>query len=291
MKLCRFGRPGREKPGIWLGDEIYDLSTHFPDWSPASLGDGRLFDRLAQLPLAQLDSFPADSVRLGCPVAGVGKLVCLGYNSRRHAEQFGLTIVEATHKPHVFLKATSALCGAGDPIIYTRLTGKLDWEGELAVIIGRRGKYIDPAESAGHIFGYACFNDLSDRYWQFEAGDGQYARGKSFDSFAPLGPVIVTADEIDDPGRLSVRLWVNGQLRQAFSTADYIYSPFRAVSFLSQFFTLEPGDVIAMGSPPGNAAAWGNAWLRPGDIVELTIDGLGRQRQLVVHEDERGAGA
>lgn len=222
--------------------------------------------------------------RFGAPVAVTGKLICIGYNSRLHAKQMGEQLTEKS-EPVMFLKANSSICGPNDPVLHNRYTKKIDWEGELTVVIGKKGKYI-PAEKAGdYILGYMCGQDLSERYWQFETNDKQYAKGKSFDNFAPLGPFLVTSDEIVDPTFLHAVLTVNGVTRQDFNTSDYIHSPADIVSYLSKFFTFYPADVIMLGSPPGNAKSWGeDFWLKPGDRVEFEIEGLGKQSQDVIEE-------
>ena len=186
----------------------------------------------------------------------------------------------------VFMKPTSAVCGAYDPILYTRHTKKLDWEAELGVIIGKKGKYITKDQAKNYIFGYACINDLSDRYLQLETEDKQYTKGKGFDNAAPIGPYLVTRDEIQDSSNLQIKLWVNGEIRQDFNTSDYIHNDEEVVSYLSQYFTLYPGDIISMGSAPGNARSWGeNMFLKPNDKVLLSIIGLGQQEKVVIVED------
>ena len=172
-----------------------------------------------------------------------------------------------------------------DPILHTRMTQKLDWEAELAIVIGKQGKYIEPHQARDFILGYTCMNDLSERFLQFEVGDSQFTKGKCFDNAAPLGPYMVTKDEIADPNQLEVNLWVNHQLRQAFNTRDYIHDDVSIVSYVSQYLTLYPGDIISMGSAPGNAKFWGpEHFLKPGDEVVFSIAHLGTQSQTVIIE-------
>jgi 2-keto-4-pentenoate hydratase/2-oxohepta-3-ene-1,7-dioic acid hydratase in catechol pathway len=260
-----------------------DISSVIEDLNPRCLSR---VDIVAKLKSADTKAFPvvASAARLGPCVDPVGKIICIGYNSRLHAEEMASKPATGGEMP-VFFKPSSAACGANDPIIYSRFAGKLDWEAELGVVIGKKGKYIGKSAALAHILGYTCFNDVSDRYWQFEKDDKQYTKGKGFDSFAPIGPYLVTKDEVADAGDLDVKLWVNGQLRQDFNTSDYINSAEDVVSYLSRFFTLYPGDVIAMGSAPGNARSWGeDKFLKPGDRVRLEIESLGVQEQTVTKE-------
>ncbi|MFA5064301.1 MAG: fumarylacetoacetate hydrolase family protein [Dehalococcoidia bacterium] len=262
---------------------LRDLSGILSDWDRSTLGDAVLLERVSRMDPRKLPQVP-DCERLGSPVSVTGKVICIGWNSRLHAMQMGHKITEES-EPVVFLKANSSVCGPNDPILYNRYTKKLDWEGELTVVIGKKGKYLSAEQAASHIFGYMCGQDLSERYWQFETDDKQYTKGKSFDNFAPLGPFLVTSDEVDQPCHLHAVLTVNGAVRQDFNTSDYIHSPAGIISYLSKFFTLYPGDVILLGSPPGNAKSWGDDfWLKPGDKVEFEISGLGKQCQEVIRE-------
>ena len=284
MKLVRYGNPGEEKPGLIDSmQNIRDLSNYLPDFTPQHLGNIELINRLKalnpeHLPLAN------KRARIGPCVGLPGKIVCIGFNSKLHAQEMGAVPISGSDML-VFLKPNSALCGPYDPILYTRMTKKLDWEAELGVIIGKRGKYIPKAEAKHHILGYTCINDLSDRHLQLETQDKQFTKGKGFDSAAPIGPYLVTKDELPNSSNLQVKLWVNDIIRQDFNTADYIHNDVEIVSYLSQYFTLYPGDIISMGSAPGSARSWGkDLFLKPNDKVLLSITGLGQQEKIVVHE-------
>lgn len=284
MKFVRFGNLGHEKPGF-IDPEggIRDISAYVMDINAASLSDPFVLQQFetfdwAALPLVE------PKTRLGVCVNGIGKIVCIGFNSQQHAAEIGIKRLPNA-EPIIFLKPSSSLAGAHDPIMYTRNTKKLDWEAELAVVIGKQGKYIAMEHASEHIFGYACFNDLSERYLQFETGDTQFTKGKCFDGAATLGPYLVSKSDVPDARKLQIQLWVNHQLRQNFPAKDYIYSVEEIIVYLSQYFTLYPGDVISMGSAPGSACAWGeNCFLQPGDEVKLEISGLGIQCQKVVSE-------
>jgi 2-keto-4-pentenoate hydratase/2-oxohepta-3-ene-1,7-dioic acid hydratase in catechol pathway len=284
MKLLRYGFAGEEKPGILDNHgNIYDLSNFISDFSPQHLRKLDLIHHLSALKIEQLPLVNKNT-RIGACIGTPGKVICVGYNSRLHTQQMGVSPL--TEKEMVvFLKPTSAVCGPNDPILFTRITKKLDWEAELGIVIGKKGKYISKDRAREHILGYTCINDLSERYLQLEIGDSQYTKGKGFDNAAPIGPYLVTKDEIPDPGDLQIQLWVNGDLRQDFNTGDYIHNDEEVVSYLSQYFTLYPGDVISMGSAPGNAKSWGeDKFLKPNDKVKLAIVGLGQQEQIVVEE-------
>ncbi len=284
MKLLRYGNKGEEKPGVL--DEhgnIRDLFHYLTDIDPKSLADPSLLMQLNALDHHHLPLVSPD-VRIGPCVGAPGKLICVGFNSALHTEQMGIKPI-ARKDMVVFLKASSSICGPFDPILYTRHMKKLDWEAELGVVIGRQGKYIKQEDARGHIFGYTCINDLSERFLQLETEDTQFTKGKCFDNAAPMGPYLVTKDEIQDASNLDVKLWVNGMLRQDFHTSDYLHNAEAVVSYLSQYFTLYPGDVISMGSAPGNAISWGDdQFLMPNDNVVLLISGLGEQRQTVIVE-------
>jgi 2-keto-4-pentenoate hydratase/2-oxohepta-3-ene-1,7-dioic acid hydratase in catechol pathway len=283
MKLVRHGHSGMEKPGVI--DErgrVRDISDHIVDIDVKTLADKDLLNKLRALDLHRLP-LVEETVRLGACIVPSGKLVCVGYNSRLHAEEMGNT-QDYKQDMVVFLKPNSAICGPCDPILHAPHTKKLDWEAELGIVIGKKGKYISPSDAKDYIFGYMCINDLSERYLQLETLDKQFTKGKGFDNAAPIGPYLVTRDEIPDSSNLHVQLWVNGHLRQDFNTRDYIHNDEEVISYLSQYFTLYPGDIISMGSAPGSAKHWGDSYLKPGDKVILSITGLGRQEQLVIIE-------
>lgn len=284
MKLVRYGNVGEEKPGM-VDDKGYirDLSLHIGDFTPHVLSHLDALNHLKTLHPEQLPLVNAGT-RLGACVSMPGKVICVGYNSRLHNQEMGVSAMPKGEML-VFLKPTSAVCGPTDPILYTRHTKKLDWEAELGVVIGKKGKYISKEKAHEYILGYTCINDLSERYLQLETGDSQYTKGKGFDNAAPIGPYLVTRDDIPNAHNLHIKLWVNGVLRQDFHTSDYIHNDEEVVSYLSQYFTLYPGDIISMGSAPGNAKSWGeNMFLKPNDKVVFSIDGLGSQEKIVIIE-------
>jgi 2-keto-4-pentenoate hydratase/2-oxohepta-3-ene-1,7-dioic acid hydratase in catechol pathway len=280
MKLLRWGEAGAERPGMLDAHGVArDLTGLVPDIGGAVLSDAGL-NMLRALDATQLPAVPAGA-RIGPCVAGTGKFICIGLNYADHAAESGLTVPP---EPVVFMKATSAICGPNDPIVIPRGSEKTDWEVELAVIIGTRGKYIAVEDALNHIAGYAVTNDVSERAFQIERS-GQWTKGKSCDSFGQIGPWLVTRDEVADPQDLPMWLTVNGQTMQDGSTKTMVYGVAFLVSYLSQFFTLHPGDVISTGTPPG--VGMGKKpphYLRAGDVVELGITGLGTQRQNVVAE-------
>jgi len=274
MKFVRYGERGAEKPGLIDAEgTLRDLSAQVPDIAGATLS--RL-DRLAALDPASLPAV-AGAPRLGAPVGAIGKFICIGLNYSDHAAEAGM---ELPPEPIIFAKYTSAVCGATDPLIIPRGSEKTDWEVELAVVIGKRGKYIDEARALSHVAGYCAANDVSERSFQIERS-GQWSKGKSCDNFGPLGPWLVTPDEVGDPNALEMWLDVNGVCMQAGSTATMVYKVPFLIAYLSQFFTLEPGDVISTGTPPGVGMGMKPPrYLRPGDVVTLGVEKLGEQRQV-----------
>ncbi|QDG74829.1 fumarylacetoacetate hydrolase family protein [Labrenzia sp. PHM005] len=278
MKLLRHGAPGAEKPGLLDGDgKIRDLTGIVPDISGAVLSDVGL-SALHGIDTQNLPEV-TPGTRLGPAVAGTGKFICIGLNYADHAEEAGM---EVPPEPIIFMKATSAICGPNDPTLLPRGSEKTDWEVELAVIIGKTAKYVTEDDALAHIAGYAVANDVSERAYQAERA-GQWTKGKSCDSFGPLGPWLVTRDEVADPQDLKLWLSVNGEKVQDGSTRTMVYSVKHLISYLSQFMTLHPGDVISTGTPPGVGMGMKPPrYLKAGDVVELGIEGLGSQRQEVI---------
>ena len=278
MKLLRYGPAGQERPGL-LDDQgrLRDLSGQIPDLQ----GDVLSPERLRQLASLPAESLPLvqGSPRLGVPVAGIGKILGIGLNYRKHAEEIG---ANPGAEPLVFAKSVTALNGPNDPVMIPRTSVKTDWEVELAVIIGAKAQYVDETHAFDYVAGYAIINDVSERSFQKERG-GEFIKGKSADTFAPLGPWLVTKDEIADPQNLNLWLEVNGQQRQNANTSDMIFPVAFLVSHLSQFMTLLPGDVICTGTPSGvGAGCKPPQFLKAGDVMELGVEGLGRQRQDVL---------
>lgn len=278
MKLLRHGALGAEKPGMIGPDgSIRDLSGVVPDIAGAVLSDAGLA-AIRKIDPATLPFVPASS-RLGACVGGTGKFICIGLNYSDHAAETGAKVPP---EPIIFMKATSAICGPNDPIIIPRTSVKTDWEVELAVIIGTKAKYVSEAHALSHVAGYAVANDVSERAFQTERS-GQWTKGKSCDNFGQLGPWLVTRDEVADPQNLAIWLTVNGTRMQNGSTTTMVYGVAYLVSYLSQFMTLHPGDVISTGTPPGVGLGMKPPrFLKPGEVVELGIAGLGQQRQDVI---------
>jgi 2-keto-4-pentenoate hydratase/2-oxohepta-3-ene-1,7-dioic acid hydratase in catechol pathway len=278
MKLVRFGPDGAEKPGLLDADgTIRDLSGVVDDIGGAVLSDAGLAE-LAALDPATLPAV-APGVRLGPPVAGVGKMICIGLNYADHAAEAGMAVPP---EPVIFMKATSAICGPNDATQKPHGAEKLDWEVELAFVIGTRAKYVSEDKALEHVAGYMVCNDVSERAFQAERA-GQWTKGKSHDTFAPLGPWLVTRDAVPDPQNLRLWLRVNDEICQNGSTATMVYGVAHLVSYLSRFMTLLPGDVITTGTPPGVGMGMKPPrYLSPGDVVELGVEGLGEQRQVVV---------
>jgi 2,4-diketo-3-deoxy-L-fuconate hydrolase len=279
MKLIRFGEAGRERPGVQLPDgSRVDASAFGSDYDEHFFG-GDGVQRLrgwSERDASRAPRVPPET-RPGPPVCRPSKIVCIGLNFRDHAAESGM---ELPKEPVIFFKASSSVVGPNDPLVIPRHSRKVDWEVELAVVIGARAKYVTPEEAPRHIAGYLLHNDYSEREFQLERG-GQWVKGKSADTFAPLGPFLATSDEIPDPGALAMWLTVNGETKQKSSTSNMVFSVAHLVSYVSQFMTLLPGDVISTGTPAGVGlgAKPSPVYLKPGDVVALGIDRLGEQRQ------------
>jgi 2-keto-4-pentenoate hydratase/2-oxohepta-3-ene-1,7-dioic acid hydratase in catechol pathway len=277
MKLLRYGPLGREKPGILDSHgDIRDLSNVIADLSGSALHPDSL-DRLRRLDTAALDRVDG-AVRIGPCVAGVGKFICIGLNYSDHAAESKMAVPS---EPILFMKATSAICGPNDGIIIPRGSHKTDWEVELGVVIGKIARYVSESDALSHVAGYCVINDLSERAFQLE-GTGQWVKGKSADSFGPIGPWLVTTDEVPDPQNLDLWLEVNGRSYQRSTTRHMIFSVARLVSYISGFMSLHPGDIISTGTPPGIGMGQNPpVFLRPGDHVQLGVHSLGEQSQHV----------
>jgi len=281
MKLVRFGQEGQEKPGVLIGDKRFDTSAFVKDYNEAFFAEGGL-ERLADYVMKNECNLPEVSAteRWGSAVARPSKIICIGLNYAKHAAETGAKIPS---EPIVFFKATTALCGPYDAVVIPKNSVKTDWEVELAVVIGKKASYVAKEEALDYVAGYALLNDYSEREFQIERG-GQWVKGKGCDTFAPLGPFMATKDEIADPNNLNLWLDVNGKRLQDSSTSDFIFNIQYLVSYLSQFMTLLPGDVISTGTPAGvglgmKPEPW---YLKPGDTVELGIEGLGTSKQTAV---------
>lgn len=278
MKLLRYGPPGQERPGLMDGSgQIRDLSGHIPDLAGSVLTD---LDRLKAIDPATLPPV-SGTPRLGSCVAGTGKFICIGLNYADHAAESGAKVPP---EPIIFMKATSAICGPNDPILIPRTSEKTDWEVELGVVIGKPAKYVTEADALSHVAGYCVINDVSERAFQTERS-GQWTKGKSCDNFGQTGPWLVTPDEVPDPQNMAMWLTVNGQTMQNGSTRTMVYGVAHIIAYLSQFFTLHPGDIISTGTPPGVGMGMKPPrYLKPGDTVELGIKGLGTQKQTCVQD-------
>lgn len=277
LKLLRYGPLGEEKPGLLDAQgQIHDLSAHVDDLGPASLSDAAL-EEIAQIPLSDLPVVEGNP-RIGVPVTGTGKIIAIGFNYVNHAAEMA---VELPTEPLVFMKATSALTGPFDNVIQPRNAKKLDYESELVVVIGRRAQYLSEDEVFDYIAGYTVGHDVSERAFQRERG-GQFTKGKSADTFAPVGPYLVTRDHIEDVQNLSIWSEVNGEMRQQGSTTDMVFGVKEIVSHLSQFMTLYPGDLIFTGTPGGVGDGMvPPSYLQPGDVVRVGVEGLDFQRQVI----------
>ena len=278
MKLMRVGAPGRERPALKAADgTLRDLAGIVADIAGETL-TARGLEALRVIDPGQLPPLPA-AMRIGPPVAEVGKMICVGLNFADHAAESGMSIPEL---PIIFMKATTAIVGANDEIRIPRGSQKTDWEVELGVVIGDPARDVSRAQALEHVAGYLVVHDVSERAFQLEHG-GQWVKGKSCDTFGPVGPWLVTRDEIPDPQKLSLWLEVNGHRYQDGSTRTMIFDVAYLVSHISRYMTLMPGDIISTGTPPGvGMGQKPQVSMRPGDVVELGIEGLGRQRQQVV---------
>jgi 2-keto-4-pentenoate hydratase/2-oxohepta-3-ene-1,7-dioic acid hydratase in catechol pathway len=280
MKLMRVGAPGAEKPAILAADgTIRDLSAHVADIGGAAIGADGLA-KIAAIDTASLPIVPAGT-RIGACVAGTGKFICIGLNYSDHAAETGATVPP---EPIIFMKATSAIVGPNDDVLIPRGSEKTDWEVELAVVIGKTAKYVSEDDALDYVAGYAVSDDVSERAFQTER-HGQWTKGKSCDTFGPIGPWLVTRDEVPDPQNLKMWLTVNGQKMQDGSSSTMVYGVKYLVSYLSQFMSLHPGDVISTGTPPGvGMGLKPPRYLKDGDVVELGIEGLGTQKQRFVRD-------
>ena len=280
MKLIRFGEANKEKTGIILNDQYYDTSSLGEDYDEQFFGSGGL-ERLKKFIASDREKLPVISAdeRLGSPVARPSKIICIGLNYADHAKEAKANIPV---EPIIFLKSTTALCGPYDDVIIPKNSKKTDWEVELAVVIGQKVSYADETDALKYVAGFCLHNDLSEREFQLERS-GQWVKGKSCDTFAPLGPYLATPDEVGDINNLRLWLTVNGRIMQDGTTADLIFKIPFLISYVSQFMTLLPGDVISTGTPAGVGLGMSPpVFLQPGDVVELGIDGLGTSRQKVV---------
>lgn len=278
MKLVRYGQPGKEKPGLIDAEgKLRDLSAVIKDLTPDQLGDAALA-RLRKLKTANLPLVKG-TPRLGSPVGGVGKFIAIGLNYADHAAESGLPLPK---EPVVFMKASSCVQGPDDPVMLPKGSLKTDWEVELGVVIGARARYVSQKEALNFVAGYCTVNDISEREYQLERG-GTWDKGKGCDTFGPLGPWLVTRDEVPNPQKLGMWLDLNGQRMQTGSTRTMVFGVAKLISYVSQFMTLLPGDVITTGTPPGVGLGHKPPlYLKKGDRMTLGIDGLGEQHQLVV---------
>ncbi|MFZ2737688.1 MAG: fumarylacetoacetate hydrolase family protein [Burkholderiaceae bacterium] len=278
MKLVRYGKPGKEKPGLIDGQgQLRDLSKVVKDIGPDQLSDAGL----AKLLKLKTDNLPLvrGKPRMGCPVNGIGKFIAIGLNYSDHAAESGMPIPK---EPVVFTKAISCIQGPDDDVMLPKGSVKGDWEVELGVVIGKKARYVSQKQALDFVAGYCTINDVSEREFQLERGS-QWDKGKGCDTFGPIGPWLVTRDEITNPQKLSMWLDLNGQRQQTGNTKTMIFSVAKIVSHLSQFMTLMPGDVITTGTPPGVGLGHKPPlYLKKGDVMTLGIEGLGEQRQLVV---------
>lgn len=280
MKLIRFGAEGSEKPGILVGEKRYDVSSIVTDYNESFFENNGLEKLKAAIESGT--SFPevADDVRLGSAVARPSKIICIGLNYVDHCHETGAPIPT---EPIIFFKSTTSLCGPNDNVIIPKGSEKTDWEVELAFVVGKKASYVEEADALDYVAGYALLNDYSERAFQIEMG-GQWAKGKGCDTFAPLGPVLATQDEIADVNNLSMWLTVNGKKFQNSNTSNLVFKIPFLVHYLSQFMTLLPGDIISTGTPPGVGLGIkpDPIYVKAGDVIELGIEGLGSSKQVAV---------
>ncbi|MGX1930963.1 fumarylacetoacetate hydrolase family protein [Flagellimonas sp. 2504JD4-2] len=280
MKLIRFGLDGNEKPGVELENGTRLDVSHFISDYDESFFENRKIGELAKWLVNNISNCPIipKEIRLGAPLSRPSKIICVGLNYAKHAAESGMPIPK---EPVLFFKATSAIIGPNDDVLIPIGSQKTDWEVELAVVIGKKASYIEEKDAMDHVAGYVLHNDYSERDFQLER-EGQWVKGKSCNTFAPLGPYLVTKDQIKDPHNLNLWLKVNGQTKQDGNTSDFIFSIPKLVSYISQFMTLLPGDLISTGTPFGVGLGQSPPqYLKPGDIVELGIDGLGVSNQQI----------
>jgi 2-keto-4-pentenoate hydratase/2-oxohepta-3-ene-1,7-dioic acid hydratase in catechol pathway len=281
MKLIRFGAINEEKPGVFLANGTkLDVSAFGHDYDEAFFGENGI-EKLQDWLKNNQDSCPVvgDDVRLGPPLMRPSKIVCVGLNYAEHAAESGMDIPE---EPVLFFKATSAIVGPNDPIIIPKGSEKTDWEVELAIVVGKKASYVSEKDALNHVAGYVLHNDVSERAFQLERS-GQWVKGKSCDTFAPIGPFIATPDEIGDPNNLNLWLTLNGEEMQNSSTSDFIFNIQHVVSYISQYMTLLPGDIISTGTPFGvGLGLKPPRYLKDQDVVELGIEGLGTSRQTCI---------
>jgi 2-keto-4-pentenoate hydratase/2-oxohepta-3-ene-1,7-dioic acid hydratase in catechol pathway len=280
MKLIRFGEFNQEKPGVCINNKNYDASDFVPDYNEAFFAGNGLQQLASDIEenLGSLKELP-HGIRFGSPVARPSKIICIGLNYADHAKETNAT---PPTEPVIFMKATTALCGPFDDVMIPRDSVKTDWEVELAVVIGKQARYVEVSEAMNHVAGYCLHNDVSEREFQLEKG-GTWDKGKGCDTFAPVGPWLLTKDEVADVHHLKLWLTVNGQQMQNGTTANLIFDIPFLVSYVSKFMTLLPGDIISTGTPAGVGLGFNPpVYLKPGDTMELGIDGLGTSKQKVV---------
>ncbi len=278
MKLIRFGEPGSEKPGVEVDGVRYDVSNIVTEYNEDFFATGGL-EKLSKDFDASQAAVVDQSVRLAEPVKRPGKIICIGLNYRKHAEESGMAVPK---EPVVFFKATSSIVGPNDTIVIPKNSKKTDWEVELGVVIGKRANYVSEEDALDYVAGYVLHNDVSEREFQLERG-GQWVKGKSCDTFAPLGPYMVTKDEVANPNNLNLWLTLNGKKLQDGNTDDFIFNVQEVISYLSQYMSLMPGDIISTGTPEGVGFGFKPPfYLKDGDVIELGIEGLGQARQEVV---------